>query len=199
MPINKTFPTERICAFTDGVYAIVITLLVLELKAPEVPGLTDEQLFEDLVKQSRVFLAYFISFFVVGWLWFRHHGIFRALEKSNNVVILLNFIHLLFVSLIPYTTSLAGRYKQDQLGVVLFFVNIGLSGLSISLLKQYVLPKTDWHHKELFAQLVRENWVHRYTIPLVAGLAILISFYNHQIALWFFLILTPLVALTAWR
>ena len=199
MPMSKTFSTERICAFTDGVYAIVITLLVLELKAPEVPRLTNEQVFADLVKQSRVFLAYFISFFVVGWLWFRHHGIFKALEKSNNVVILLNFIHLLFVSLIPYTTSLAGRYKQDQLAVLLLFVNIGMSGLTLSLLKQYVLPKTDWHHKELFDQLVGEDWVHRFTIPIVAGLAILISFYSHQIALWFFLILTPLVALTAWR
>ena len=199
MSMSKTFSTERICAFTDGVYAIAITLLVLELKAPEVPGLTGEQLFADLVQQSRTFLAYFISFFVVGWLWFRHHGIFKALEKSNNVVILLNIIHLLFVSLIPYTTSLAGRYKQDQLAVLLLFVNIGMSGLTLSLLKQYVLPKTDWHHKELFDQLVGEDWVHRFTIPIVAGLAILISFYSHQIALWFFLILTPLVALTAWR
>ena len=61
--MSKTFSTERICAFTDGVYAIVITLLVLELKAPEVPGLTNEQVFADILKQSRVFLAYFISFF----------------------------------------------------------------------------------------------------------------------------------------
>jgi uncharacterized membrane protein len=176
--MSKTFSTERICAFTDGVYAIVITLLVLELKAPEVPGLTNEQVFADLVKQSRVFLAYFISFFVVGWLWFRHHGIFKALEKSDNVVIFVNFIHLLFVSLIPYTASVAGRYAHDQLAVLMFFGNIGLS---------------------LFEQLVREDWVHRYTIPVVAILAILVSFFDHQVALWVFLVLTPLLALITWR
>ena len=197
--MSKTFSTERICAFTDGVYAIVITLLVLELKAPEVPGLTDEQLLADLMKQSKVFLAYFISFFVVGWLWFRHHGIFKALEKSNNVVIFLNFIHLLFVSLIPYSASLAGRYHEDQLSVVLFFGNIGLSGLTVSLLKQYVLPKTEWQNKELFDQLLREDLVHRYSIPVVASLAILVSFYDHQVALWVFLGLTPLIALISWR
>ena len=197
--MTKTFSTERICAFTDGVYAIVITLLVLELKAPEGSGLTNEQVFTDILKQSRAFLAYFISFFVVGWLWFRHHGIFKALEKSDNVVILVNFIHLLFVSLIPYTASVAGRYAQDQLAVLMFFGNIGLSGLTVSLLKQYVLPKTDWQNTELFEQLLREDWVHRYTIPVVATLAILVSFWDHQVALWFFLILTPLIALTAWR
>jgi uncharacterized membrane protein len=197
--MSKTFSTERICAFTDGVYAIVITLLVLELKAPEVPGLTNEQVFADLVKQSRVFLAYFISFFVVGWLWFRHHGIFKALEKSDNVVIFINFIHLLFVSLIPYTASVAGRYANDQLAVLMFFGNIGLSGLTVSLLKQYVLPKKEWQNKELFDQLLREDWVHRYTIPVVAMLAILVSFFDHQIALWVFLVLTPLLALITWR
>ena len=199
MTKKETFSTERICAFTDGVYAIVITLLVLELKAPEVPGLTDEQLLTDLMKQGRSFIAYFISFFVTGWLWFRHHGLFRALEKSNNVVIFLNFIHLLFVSLIPYTTSLAGRYHQDELAVILFFANIGLSGLSISLQKQYVLGRTDWHDTELFEQLEREDWVHRYTMPVVSSLAILVSLFDHELALYFVLIVTPLIALITWR
>ena len=199
MTKGQTFSTERICAFTDGVYAIVITLLVLELKAPEVPGLTDEQLATDLVKQGRSFVAYFISFFVVGWLWFRHHGIFKALERSNNIVIFMNFMHLLLVSLIPYTTSLAGRYHEDQLAVVMFFGNIGLSGLSISIIKQYVLPKTEWQNQELFEQLIREDWVHRYTMPVVSSLAILISFFDHHIALYLVLIVTPLIAMVTWR
>ena len=197
--MKHTFSTERICAFTDGVYAIVITLLVLELKAPEGAGLSSEQVLDDMLKQSRAFLAYFISFFVAGWLWFRHHGIFKALEKSDNVVILINFIHLLFVSLIPFTASVAGRYTQDQFAVVIFLGNIGLSGLTVSLIKQYVLPKAEWQSPELFDHLVREDWVHRYTIPVVAMLSIFISFFDHEMALWVFLILTPLIALTTWR
>jgi uncharacterized membrane protein len=197
--MSKTFSTERICAFTDGVYAIVITLLVLELKAPEVPGITDEQLLVDLLKQSTSFIAYFISFFVVGLLWFRHHGIFKALEKSNNVVIFLNFIHLLFVSLIPYTSSLAGRYEQDQLAVLMFFGNIALSGVTVSLLKQYVLPKREWQKKELFEQLNREEWKHRFTMSVGPVVAILVSFYDAQVALWVFLVLIPPLALITWR
>ena len=57
------------------------------------------------------------------------------------MVIFINFIHLLFVSLIPYTASVAGRYGQDQLAVLMFFGNIGMSGLTVSLIKQYVLAK----------------------------------------------------------
>lgn len=197
--MSQTFSTERLCAFTDGVYAIVITLLVLELKAPEVPGMTDEQLLVDLMKQSQSFVAYFISFFVVGLLWFRHHGIFKALEKSNNIVIFLNFIHLLFVSLIPYTASVAGRYEQEQLAVLMFFGNIALSGLSVSLLKQYVLPKTEWQKKELFEQLIGDEWKHRFTLSVGPFLAILVSFFDSQVALWIFLALIPFLALITWR
>ena len=198
--MSKTFSTERICAFTDGVYAIVITLLVLELKAPEVPGLTNEQVLADLAKQSRVFLAYFISFFVVGWLWFRHHGIFKALEKSDNVVILINFIHLLFVSLIPYTASVAGRYAQDQLAVLMFFGNIGLSGLTVSLLKQYVLPKSEWqNHGAILLNCSVKTGCTDIPFRLLQLWRFSSLSTNHQVALWFFLILTPLIALTTWR
>ena len=199
MAAHHTSRTERICAFTDGVYAIVITLLVLDLKAPEVPGLTGEQLLEDLAGQSRNFMAYLISFFVAAWLWFRHHQIFKALNKCNNVVILFNFIHLLFVSLIPYTASLAGRYEQDQLAIVLFLVNLGVSGMSISLLSQYVVPKAEWHEKESRDQLVNEHWVIRFSIPVVSSLAIVVSFSSHDAALYLCFILPALLALATWR
>ena len=161
--------------------------------------MTDEQLLVDLVKHSQSFVTYFISFFVVGLLWFRHHGIFKALEKSNNVVIFLNFVHLLFVSLIPYTASVAGRYEQDQLAVLMFFGNIALSGVTVTLLRQYVLPKTEWQKKELFEHLVREDWIHRLTMSIGPILAILISFYDSQTALWVFLGFIPLLALKTWR
>lgn len=197
--MSKTFSTERICAFTDGVYAIVITLLVLELKAPEVPGMTDEKLLLDLAKQGTSFIAYFISFFVIGLLWFRHHGIFQALKKSNNTVILLNFIHLLFVSLIPYTSSLAGRYEQDQLAVLIFFGNIALSGVTITLLKEYVLPRKEWQKQEELDQLIPEEWRQRIIMSVGPVIAIGISFFDSLVALWVFLFLIPLLAFMTWR
>lgn len=197
--MSKTFSTERICAFTDGVYAIVITLLVLELKAPEVPGMTEEKLLLDLAKQSTSFIAYFISFFVIGLLWFRHHGIFQALKKSNNTVIFLNFIHLLFVSLIPYTSSLAGRYEQDQLAVLIFFGNIAFSGVTITLVREYVLPRKEWQKPEQWEQLIPEDWRQRITMSVGPAIAIAISFFDSLVALWVFLFLIPLLAFITWR
>ena len=136
---------------------------------------------------------------MIALLWFRHHGIFQALEKSNNIVIFLNFIHLLFVSLIPYTSSLAGRYEQDQLAVLMFFGNIAISGVTVSLLKQYVIPKKEWQKKELFEQLISEKWQHRLTMSVGPVVAIIVSFFDAQVALWVFLILIPPLALITWR
>ena len=177
----------------------MITLLVLELKAPEIPGLTDDQLLVDLAKHSTGFIAYFISFFVIGLLWVRHHGIFHALEKGNNVVILLNFFHLLFVSLIPYTASLAGRYEQDQMAVLLFFGNIAMSGVTVSTLKEYVLPKKEWQKQEVFEQLIGEKWRDRLTMSVGPLVAIIVSLFDAQLALWLFLLLIPPLALLTWR
>ncbi len=161
--------------------------------------MTEEKLLLDLAKQSTSFIAYFISFFVIGLLWFRHHGIFQALKKSNNTVIFLNFIHLLFVSLIPYTSSLAGRYEQDQLAVLIFFGNIAFSGVTITLVREYVLPRKEWQKPEQWEQLIPEDWRQRITMSVGPAIAIAISFFDSLVALWVFLFLIPLLAFITWR
>jgi uncharacterized membrane protein len=184
MPVNQLSRTERLCAITDGVYAIVLTLLILDLKTPEIPGIADEKLIVDLAKQSRNFISYIISFLVIAWFWFRHHEIFKALERCNNFLIGLNFFHMLLLSLIPYTASLAGRYEKDQLAVLLFLINLFLCGLSIAILSQYVVNKTEWHGTESAEQLLKQHWLYRYSFIVVAIPAIIVSFFNHNIALY---------------
>ena len=192
---GTTSRTERICAFTDGVYAIVITLLVLDLKAPEVPGLTETQILHDLVKQGRNFLAYIISFFVAAWFWYRHHRIFKGLSQCDDKVIALNFVHLLFLTLIPYTASVAGRYHDDQLAVILFLGNLGLSGLSLSVLSQYVVPKTEWHEKEYAEPLINERVFSRHSVAMIAFLGVLASFFSVDAAFYVCFLLPVVLAL----
>lgn len=161
-----------------------MTLLILNLKVPEIPGLTEEKLIVDLVKQVRNFMTYIISFLVIAWFWFRHHEIFKALDRCNNFLIGINFFHMLFLSLIPYTASLAGRYKEDQLAILLFLTNLWLCGLSIGLLSQYVVNKTEWHEKESAEQLLKQHWLYRYSVTIVVIPAIIVSFFNHTLALY---------------
>lgn len=184
MPVNNTSSKERICAVTDGVYAIVITLLVFNLKPPETSGITEGQLLDALLIKVRSFITYIISFILIAVFWFRHHEIFKSLVRCNNFFIGINFFHMLFLTLIPFTASLAGRYEEDQLAVLMFLINLWLCGLSIALLSQYIVNKTKWHEKESAEVLLKQHWLYRYSITLAVIPVIIVSFFSHDVALY---------------
>jgi len=186
---DQTFTTGRLRALTDGVYAIVVTLLVLDLHAPEKSGLTETALLIDLQGQVPNFIAYLISFFVVAFLWIRHHWTLTPVEKCNYKTFWLNFLHLLFVTLIPYTASLVGHYEQDTIAVIIFFGSIGLATLSLIFLHQHVVTKTEWHGKDVTKEWTSPTWQVMYASLFFALCSILISFINVNgaLALWLLL------------
>ncbi len=191
---GQTSTLDRLCALTDGVYAIVITLLVLDLKIPEMPGLSEAQLVEDLIQQIPNFVSYTISFFVVAFLWMRHHWILKPLKTCDEKAFWINFVHILFLSVTPYTSSLFGHYEEDPIAVVLFSGNLGLAGLSLLLLHRYVLLKPEWHNESAEEGWTRPNWWTIYPGPIFALGSILLSFISITGAFLIWLLL-PLWAL----
>ena len=99
-------PKGRLDAFADGVFAIVITLLVLDLAVPEVT----ENLMLALIQQWSVFLAYIVSFAFVGSLWISHSSVTHLMKQETPHSYRLTLLMLLFVSLIPFTTKLMSFY-----------------------------------------------------------------------------------------
>ena len=127
----KTFSVDRLAAFTDGVFAVAITLLVLDLDLPDVSGKTIAELIQaDLPK----FYSWLISFLALGTLWLHHHYIVAQLKCADITILLLNLALLLFVSVTPWTTSLIGAYNDQSIAVVLFSGSLGLAWLSIGLM-----------------------------------------------------------------
>ena len=180
---------DRLHNITDGVYAIVITILVFDLHAPESSGLTETSLLSDLHKQIPNFIAYLISFLMIALFWMRHHWVFKYLEKCDYKTFMLNFVHLLFVCLIPYTASLIGRYEENPIAVILFSGAFGLAGLSLLFLHRYFVTKTEWHGENADKEWTNPNWWKTYPGPLFALGSILISFININaaIAIWLLL------------
>ena len=174
---------ERLLALTDGVYAIAITLLVLNLKVPELPGITNPLLKADLLRQLPNFVAYAIAFLVIAFFWLNHNRIFRSVTKCDERAIRLNFIHLLFVSLTPYTTSLIGHYEEDRVATVVFSLNLGLASLSLAMLALHVLARDDWRTDESGGTWLAIPWWSAYAGPLVAVISIVVSFVNITVAL----------------
>ena len=177
--------TKRLCTFTDVVYAIVIALLVLELKATETQRLSEEQLVADILGHIPNFLAYFASFGVVAFLWMRNHWILKYLKECDELTFWLNFMHLLFLTLTPYTASLFGHYEEEPIAVVLFSGSIGMASLFLFLLHRHIISKPEWHEEGATREWINPNWWEA-PVPIFATASILLSFISVQaaVALW---------------
>jgi uncharacterized membrane protein len=104
---------NRLEAFSDGVFAIAITLLVLDIKVPE-PG--SGALGHALLAQWPSYAAYVISFLTIGIIWINHHAAFSRLRQVDHTILIWNLLLLLTVGILPFTTSLMATYLKEGSG-----------------------------------------------------------------------------------
>jgi uncharacterized membrane protein len=129
--VGNRWNTTRIEAFSDGVFAIAITLLILEIKVPETEF---ADLWRAIADQWPSYLGYVTSFLTIGGIWMAHHGLFRRLEYANNTIMRLNLLLLMVVSFLPFPTGLVAHAISDagaERAAVMFY---GTTLLVISLL-----------------------------------------------------------------
>ena len=106
--------TGRIEAFSDGVFAIAITLLVLEIQVPHVEGAGVTTLLGALLGQWPSYLGYAISFLQIGVIWANHHNRFTYIVRSDHVLLFLNILFLMCVAFIPFPTALLAEYIESE-------------------------------------------------------------------------------------
>jgi uncharacterized membrane protein len=111
---------DRILFFSDAVMAIAITLLVIDLRVPEMA----RGLGPALRGLWPNYLAYVFSFFIIGNYWFSHHRLFRPVRRYDDRLFLLNLLFLFFVALIPFSTRMFSQYPGTRLAVVVYSLNI---------------------------------------------------------------------------
>ncbi len=100
--------TARIEAFSDGVFAIAITLLILELRVP--PGLARPRLAAALLAEWPSYAAFLVSFATIGIMWLNHHRLFTLIRRATHTLMLLNTLLLLGVTAVPFPTALVADY-----------------------------------------------------------------------------------------
>lgn len=128
----------RIAGFTDGVMAVAITLLVLNLDVPDVPaGELDEQLV-DLIPSI---LAYLLSFALVGRFWIIHHHLFETLHRFDGALMALNLLFLSAIAIVPFSTNLYDKYTDEPLAVAVFGFVMSLAALTHWCMTAYTLRK----------------------------------------------------------
>jgi uncharacterized membrane protein len=140
----------RLEAFSDGVFAIVITLLILDVRLPQVPY---EQLPSALAAAGPQLVAYVLSFLLIGLYWIFHHQGLHRLERIDSVFLWINLLFLLCVSFLPFPTTLLGRYPLKTWPMVLY----GSSLLAANGMGFLMLLYTHRKKSELIAAKYRES------------------------------------------
>lgn len=174
----------RIVAFSDGVFSIAITLLVLNLGIDK--GLTEGQIDNALWDQREMFFSYAISFAVIGRFWLVHHRFFSEVNAFDARLIGLNLVYLGWIVLIPFTSEVLGEYGGKTTAVVLYSVNLAvvvLLGLAMSVdARRRGLTKID-------DRTHRENQIRATYIAGIFLLSIPIALVAPKVAPWLWLVL----------
>ena len=132
---------HRVEAFSDGVFAIVITLLILDIHVPDVDY---SQLLTSLVALLPRMFAYVISFGVIGVYWLAHHQSLQLIGKLNGFLIWLNLVYLLAVSFMPFPTALLGRYPMRPIPIVIYGLNLIVANTTGFMLTLYLRAHPEW-------------------------------------------------------
>ena len=126
---NGKMSTGRIEAFSDGVIAIIVTIMVLQLTNPAQPTLAA------LLKQSPIFLSYALSFLVVAIMWVNHHHLIHAVREVNARLMWSNINLLFWMSLTPFVTDFMGRNPRAPFPVSLYGLNLAMCGFAFWILR----------------------------------------------------------------
>ena len=192
----RAFAKERAENLTDGIFATVMTILVLTLVVPVITsGNTDEALTADLLGLFPNVLVYVISFLVLGTLWIGHNNIFRYLESAERKVQWINLLFLLSIGFIPFTTALLGRYPLQHIAVLVYGLNLLAVAIIYNIFFAYALMEK-LVHKEVDIKFAKSS-SRRASVGIFIYLAgIIFSFVNPEISIAFYVFMPAYYIIT---
>lgn len=180
----------RLDQLADSIFAIVMTILVFEIRIPEYIGIaSEEDLLKSLMNLFPVFLSYLLSFSLLFTYWRSHHFIESILAKNIDVKFSnLNAIFFFFVALVPFSSHFLGKYSYSKIAIIFFALNIILIGIFLFIMRQYVI-----HSKTIenttFTKTENEHANMRILFPVGASIvAIFVSFFSSNLAIFLFTI-----------
>lgn len=179
---------RRFDGLSDGIFAIVMTLLVLEIQVPEFGGfISNGDLIREVVALYPSFLSYLLSFALLFTYW-RSHTYIMSIFAQNMDMRLANYnlIFFMFVGLVPFSSHLLAQYSTTQFGMLVIGLNTALIGLALYAMRNYVIRSDRIQNSEITPLSIRHGTI-RILVPVVCALAaMVVSFYNVQTALIFF-------------
>ena len=178
----------RLDQLADSIFAIVMTILVFEIRVPEFYGVVDNNaLLGSLIKLLPVFISYLLGFSLLFTYWRSHHFIASILAKNIDTKFTnLNAVFFFFIGLVPFSSHLLGLYGYSKVAIIFFAVNIILIGISLFRMRQYAIRSTTIENMP-FTKIENEHANMHIWFPMIASvIAVAVSFFSIPIALLFF-------------
>ncbi len=188
---SGNFPKNRLEAFSDGVFAIVVTLLILEIRVPQVSGPDlSQHLIEGLIELLPKVFCYILSFLYITIYWVNHHQLFDTIRRADRGLFWLNNFFLMVMAFIPFPTALIGEYPSEHAAVMVYGAIMLLAALSYLLMKWYAVyigRLTDPAMKE--ADILRRSVAQVIAGPTLYLIAIVLALFNTQAAIAIYVII----------
>jgi uncharacterized membrane protein len=176
---------DRIVNLSDGVFAIAITLLILDIRVPDIPEtMVSSQLPGALLSLWPKYLGYILSFVGISTFWIIHHSIFRTIRSYNRIILYLNLLFLMVVAFVPFPTSLLGEYGNHQLPVAIYAATLAVGRLLLTAIHWYSTRNDRLLDEPQDPATVRFFLIRGLTIPVIFLLSIVISFFSVSVAIW---------------
>jgi len=171
--MKKEFQLERMILFSDAVFAIVITLMAIEIRVPDLADVVPENYASELISHlAPVFLAYTVSFGFIGKIWYQHLKLFSVLRDYDFGLVLRNLVLLFFVGLFPFGATVIASIKGTAVALVIYLSIILLCISSQFFLQRYILIQRPQlrNTQDISAQL---NELERKKVALISFIIIL--------------------------
>ncbi len=167
----------RLISISDGVFAVALTLLILNIVAPHISqGQVQTELPSQLLHLLPNMVAYVFSFFVISLFWVAHYRVFHYIRRSDRTLISLNAIFLLSVTFIPFPTSLVSEYGLYQLPWVIYAGSMAVTGSLLTILWLYSSHDHRLIDPDLDSRTIRRLTEWRVAAPVAFVISIVVSF-----------------------
>jgi uncharacterized membrane protein len=190
-----TISPTRLVAFSDGIFAIAITLLVFNLKIPDLPAGSHGRLFPALIGMMPHFITYVMSFLLVAVFWFIHHHMFNHIVRVDNAFIWINVLYLLGISFLPFPSALLGEYPDERCSLIFYIASMSFVGLMLMSMWSYASYGHRLIEKDMPKAMIRYYYMRGLSSQLVFILTIVLALINLSWGRNFLLILIPIQAL----
>ncbi len=179
-------------AFSDGVFAIVVTLLVLELRVPVLPeNFSTQDVLKELLRLFPKFFSFAMSFVIVAIFWVNHHQFFHSLEKTDRAMLWYNNLLLFWLSFVPFPTAFIGEHPVSMIPVMLYGAVLFFAGVSFNLMLRHAV-KAKLFLKSVSDEVLNQSVKRGVIGPVVYFVSIISAFISVYVSLSIFL-LVPVI------